>query len=310
MVDISVVIPCYNEVESILPLYQKLIPVLEKTGRSFEVVYIDDGSTDGTFDTLSNLHEKDPRIKVIQFRTNFGKSAALQAAFSKAEGKIVITVDADLQDDPQEIPAFLLMIDQGFDMVSGWKKVRNDPAEKRLPSRLFNFITSKFSGLKLHDFNCGFKAYKKEVLSEIDIYGEMHRFIPVLAHNKGFKVGELVVQHHAREFGKSKYGIERYLKGATDLVTILFLTKYLKRPAHLFGGSGILVSGAGVLINLYLTILWFAGQRPIGNRPLLFLGILLVITGVQLFSVGLLGEMLVKSWAKSDKEYSVKTHLK
>ncbi len=310
VVDISVVIPCYNEFESINPLYEKLLPVLEKTGGAFEILYIDDGSSDGTFEKLSELHEKDKRCKVVKFRGNFGKSAALQAGFSEALGEVVITMDADLQDDPEEIPAFLKMIDQGYDMVSGWKKIRHDPAEKRLPSKLFNFMTSRLSGLKLHDFNCGFKAYKKEVLGEIDIYGEMHRFIPVLAYKKGFKVGELTVRHHKREFGKSKYGIERYLRGATDLITILFLTKYLKRPAHFFGGSGLLVSGTGVLINLYLSVLWFAGQRPIGNRPLFFLGILLVITGVQLFSIGLLGEMLVKARARADKEYSIETCLK
>lgn len=307
-VDLTVVIPCYNEDESVVELAEKLIPVCKATAHSFEVIFVDDGSTDNTFAKLKQLHESDPQIKVIRFRGNFGKAAALQAGFSAAKGNNVVTMDADLQDDPTQIPDMLAKLDEGYDLVSGWKKIRHDPAEKRLPSKIFNAITSRFSGVKLHDFNCGFKAYRRDVLQEIDLYGEMHRFIPVLAHKKGFRVTEIPVQHHARKFGKSKYGLERYLRGATDLVTILFLTKYLKRPAHFFGGTGFLSSAAGFLICLYMSALWIMGH-PIGMRPLLFLGILLIITGVQLFSIGLIGEMLAKAGAKTEREYSIKTRL-
>ena len=308
-IDISIVSACYNEVESVVELTEKLVSVLERIGREFEILFVDDGSEDGTFEELKKLHDGDGRIRVIKFRRNFGKAAALQAGFSETRGQIVITLDADLQDDPEEIPEFLEKLESGYDMVSGWKKIRHDPAEKKLPSRFFNFMTGRFSGLHLHDFNCGFKAYKKEVLEEIDLYGEMHRYIPVIAHNKGFKVGEIPVRHHPRKFGKSKYGLERYLRGATDLLTILFLTKYLKKPAHFFGGAGLLSSTVGFLICLYLSGLWVMGFRPIGNRPLLFLGILLVISGIQLLSIGLLGEMVTRSGARNEQEYSIETRL-
>lgn len=306
---ISIVCACYNEVESVAELTEKLVLVLDRQKKSFEILFVDDGSRDGTFEELTKLHQADKRIRVIKFRSNFGKAAALQAGFSEARGQIVITLDADLQDDPEEIPMFLEKLDSGYDMVSGWKKVRHDPAEKRLPSRFFNFITGRLSGLRLHDFNCGFKAYRKEVIEEINLYGEMHRYIPVLAHNKGFRVGEIPIRHHPRKYGESKYGFERYLRGATDLLTILFLTKYLKRPAHFFGGTGILSSTLGFIICLYLSGLWVLGFRPIGNRPLLFLGILLVISGIQLLSIGLLGEMVTRSGTGNEREYSIETRL-
>jgi glycosyltransferase involved in cell wall biosynthesis len=306
---VSVVIPCFNEAGSVAELAGKLVSVLDRIGRTFEILFVDDGSNDGTFDALTKLHESDPRIKVLKFRANFGKSAALQAGFTEAAGDVVITMDADLQDDPDEIPLMLAKIDEGYDLISGWKKVRRDPVEKRVPSKLFNRVTAVLTGVPLHDFNCGFKAYRREVLGEIDLYGEMHRFIPVLAHRKGFRIGEVEVRHHPRAHGKSKFGFERYLRGATDLFTILFLTKYLKRPAHFFGGAGILTSLAGTVIFAYLTALWFLGNRPIGNRPLLFLGILLIITGVQLFSLGLIGEMLARAGARHEAGYSVEIRL-
>jgi glycosyltransferase involved in cell wall biosynthesis len=304
---VSIVIPCYNEEGSVKTLADKLVEVLARTGKPFEILFVDDGSNDGTLAALESLNESDTRIKFLSFRRNFGKAAGLSAGFAEARGDVVFTMDADLQDDPEEIPAFLAKLDEGFDLVSGWKKKRNDPVGKTLPSKLFNKVTAKLTGVPLHDFNCGFKVYRKEVLSEIDLYGEMHRYIPVLAHNKGFSVAELPVKHHPRTTGKSKYGLERYLRGATDLLTILFLTRYTKSPAHFFGGSGLLTSGAGFFICLYLSALWFMGARPIGNRPLLFLGILLIITGVQLFSIGLIGEMLTKAGAKDQPEYSIKT---
>lgn len=305
MLDLSVVIPCFNENGSLVELCRRLVETLEGMGRSFEIVFIDDGSTDGGFETLRRLHGEDSRIKALRFRRNFGKSAALTAGFAAAQGRCVVTMDADLQDDPKEIPRFLEKLAEGFDLVSGWKRRRNDPLEKTLPSRLFNRVTSRLSGVRLHDFNCGFKAYRREVLQEIEIYGEHHRFIPVLAHQKGFRVAEIPVEHHARLHGKSKYGWERYLRGATDLLTVLFLTKYMQRPAHLFGGAGVTLGGLGFAICTYMSVLWFVGERPIGNRPLLLLGVLLLITGVQFVSIGLLGEMITKSGRGGAAEYSL-----
>lgn len=309
MVAISVVIPCYNEEESVSELAKNIISILDGLGRGFEIIFVDDGSTDGTFVQLTRLHAMDERIKVVKFRSNFGKSAALQAGFSESKGRVIITMDADLQDDPRGIPSLLTKLKEGNDLVSGWKKERKDPIRKRMASKVFNKVTALMTRVPLHDFNCGIKAYNREVLEEIELYGEMHRYIPVFAHRKGFKVAEIPVRHHPRKHGKSKYGFERFLRGGTDLLTILFLTKYLKRPAHFFGGLGVLTSLGGIGISIYLTVLWFLGQRPIGNRPLFFLGILLIITGLQIFSMGLIGEMLTKAGAKQDQEYSVETRL-
>lgn len=288
---ISILVPVFNEEESLPKLYEQVVANFPK-GYDREIWFVNDGSTDNSVNVIKELHEKDESIHLISFRKNFGKATALQAGFRNVNGDIVITMDADLQDDPIELTKFVDKINEGYDVVSGWKKERHDPLEKRLPSKLFNKVTSKLSGVKLHDFNCGYKAYRREVVDAIDIYGEMHRYIPCLAYRKGFRIAELVVHHNKREFGKSKYGFERYLRGLFDAITVAFLGKYYERPMHLFGKGGLLCFGAGFIISLYMTILWFMGNA-IGHRPLLQLGILLLIMGAQLFSIGLIGDMLV-----------------
>ncbi|MDP8254982.1 MAG: glycosyltransferase family 2 protein [Candidatus Alcyoniella australis] len=305
MIDISVVIPFYNESDSLPELIDRLLAVLDALDRKFEILLIDDGSSDNGFQIVRQRRELRPEVRGIRLRSNFGKAAALAAGFSESTGAIVITMDADLQDDPKEIPRFLDELDKDFDLVSGWKQVRHDPLEKRLPSKLFNAMTCKLTGVKLHDFNCGFKAYRREVLTEISLYGDLHRFIPALAAGRGFRVGEIAVEHHARQHGKSKYGIERYTRGFLDLLTVLTLTRFSRRPAHLFGGGGVLLSAAGLLINFYMTVLWVVGERPIGNRPLFFLGILLLIVGVQFISLGLLAEIITRSLARDEHPYSI-----
>jgi glycosyltransferase involved in cell wall biosynthesis len=296
--DLSIVIPLYNEEENVEPLYDQLKAALEGVGREYEIIIVDDGSTDGSFDVLKRLHGDEKRLKVIRFRRNFGKAAALSAGFETAEGEVVITMDGDLQDDPQEIPRFLQKLEEGFDLVSGWKKQRRDPFSKRWPSRVFNWTVSFLTGLRLHDLNCGFKAYRREVIQELQtrLYGGLHRYIPVLAYARGYRVGEITVAHRPRQRGHSKYGWERFLRGFLDLLTVILLTRYTTRPLHFFGGTGVLAFLTGLGINLYLTVLWFLHYRPIGTRPLLLLGVLLMILGVQLISMGLLGEMVVRTY--------------
>ncbi|HPM76275.1 MAG TPA: glycosyltransferase family 2 protein [bacterium] len=308
--ELSIVIPLFNEQDNLPPLHERLTAALGALGRTYELLFVDDGSIDQSFAVLQELHQKDPaHVRVLQFRGNFGKSAALAAGFKESRGEIVFTMDADLQDDPAEIPAFLEKLDEGYDLVSGWKKVRHDPLGKTLPSKVFNWFTRVFTGVDLHDFNCGFKCYRREVIDSIQVYGEMHRYLPALAAEMRFRVGELPVRHHPRTHGKSKYGLERFTRGAADLITILFLTRYLRRPAHLFGAAGFGFSGFGFLILLYMTGLWCAGVRPIGNRPLLTLGVLLTIVGIQFISIGLLGEMMVRSTAGQRPDYSIKNRL-
>jgi glycosyltransferase involved in cell wall biosynthesis len=301
---ISIIIPLLNEEDSLLELYDKIIYVLSTEKISYEIIFIDDGSTDNSLNILKNLHSKNKKIKIYSFQKNYGKSAALSQGFKKASGDIVITMDADLQDDPNEIPKLLDKINKGHDLVSGWKKKRNDPISKTIPSKFFNFVTSKLTGIKIHDFNCGLKAYRKKVIKDIPVYGELHRYLPVLAHWRGYKVGELTVLHHKRKYGKTKFGVRRFLSGFFDLFTVLFLTRYRQKPLHLFGFFGLLSFIAGFGISLYLTVLWFQGFG-IGNRPLLFLGVLLIIVGMQSFSIGLIGEMITNS-KDEDDIYSVK----
>lgn len=303
--DLSLVIPLYDEEQSLRPLYARLSEILSDLDQSYEIIFIDDGSTDGSFAVLEELHEADDHVKVLGFRRNFGKSAALSAGFRQAVGEIIITMDADLQDDPEEIPHFLAAIAKGYDLVSGWKHPRQDPLSKKLPSWLFNWATRKLTGVRLHDFNCGFKAYRHEVVDEISIYGELYRYIAVLAHWRGFRVTEIKVRHHPRPFGRSKYGLSRFGRGFFDLITVFFLTQYTRRPLHLFGWLGMLSFSAGMVINFYLTILWFMGNRPIGNRPLLSLGVLLVVIGVQFVSFGLLAELIAKVSSSTDGDYSI-----
>ncbi len=253
---------------------------------------MDDGSTDNTFQVLKEIREKDERVKIIKFRRNFGKSAALNSAFNFVNGNIIITMNGDLQDDPAEIPNFVDAIESGSDLVSGWKSSRKDPLTKKLPSKLFNKMTRLLTGVGLHDFNCGFKAYKKEVLDSISLYGEMHRYIPALAAQYGFKITELKVEHRPRSYGKSKYGFTRLIKGFLDLITVKFLTEYSSRPLHVFGIPGILSLIFGFFIGVYLVILKYWRNIMLSDRPLLLLSILLIILGLQFISIGLLGEMI------------------
>ncbi len=301
---ISIIIPVFNEQDNIRPLFQRITSVMSDIKiKSFEVVFIDDGSTDKSWEQLTDLYDENPyHTKLIKLRKNFGKSAALNAGFHESCGDIVFTMDADLQDDPEEIPNFLNKLDEGFDLVSGWKQNRKDPLSKTVPSKIFNKITTLISGIKLNDFNCGFKAYKKDVLKFINLYGELHRYIPVLANEYGFKIGEIPVQHHPRAHGSSKYGFERYARGFLDLLTILVTTKYLQRPGHLFGGIGIFFGIFGAISLIYLVILWFLGYRPIGNRPLLLFGIMSAVLSVQLISLGLLAEHINKSRPRDENK--------
>lgn len=301
-VEISVVIPTYNEEQSLMPLHREITDVLRRLGRPYEIIFVNDGSTDGSIAILEELSLIDPMVEVIHLRRNFGKAMALSAGFGEARGKIVITMDADLQDNPTEIPRFIAGIEAGFDLVSGWKYERHDPLSKTLPSKLFNKVVAKTTGLPLHDFNCGFKAYSRELVDNIQIYGELHRYIPALAHGDGFRVSEIKVDHRPRKHGKSKYGWERYTRGLLDLLTVLFVTRYTKKPLHLFGSVGLLSMFLGLIVNSYLAVLRFSGQA-IGHRPLLILGVLLMVLGVQFVSTGLLGEMLARSQKHDGRSY-------
>ena len=302
---LSIVIPVYNEEKNLTPLHAGLKSILEGLAGRYEVIFVDDGSNDDSFSTLEKLHREDSNVKVIQFRKNFGKSAALSAGFSKARGKTIITMDADLQDDAREIPNFIQKLEEGYDLVSGWRSKRQDPFSKILPSRLFNYLTSTLTGVKIHDFNCGFKCYRKEVIEDLSLYGELHRYVPALAHWQGFRVSEIKVKHHPRVHGRSKYGASRLFSGLTDLLTVMFLTKYVKKPLHLFGGVGFLFFLVGLIISVHLAILWFLGQG-IGNRPLLLLGVLLMLVGFQIISTGLIGEMIVSTRHKDEVGYIIK----
>ena len=288
---LSFVIPVLNEADSLKQLYHEIKTNLGT--HEAEIIFIDDGSTDSSFPIMAELAANDKSVKVIKFRRNFGKAAALQKGFELATGEVVFTMDADLQDDPIEIPAFLAKLDEGFDLVSGWKKKRLDPLHKRLPSKLFNSVTAHTFKLKLKDYNCGFKAYRKTLVKELSLYGEMHRYIPALAHSLGYKVGEIPVQHRARQYGKSKYGIERYLRGFFDLMTVKMVTQYVKSPLYLFGRVGLLATLAGTLLTIYLAALKIFYGMPLSNRPLLFLGILMILGGLQFISLGLISELII-----------------
>ena len=288
---ISVVVPLLNEERSLETLYAEIVAALEQEGHDFEVVFVDDGSTDESLSTLGRLHEEQSNVVVVHLRRNFGKAAALQAGFLEARGDIVVTIDADLQDDPGEIPKLLAKLEEGFDLVSGWKTRRNDPFPRRLFSRIFNWVTGVISGVHLHDVNCGLKAYRAEVLKGMRIYGELHRFIPVLAAYRGYRVAEIPVNHRARKHGRSRYGPERYLRGFFDLLSVTFMGSYRHRPLHLFGGVGLLMGAIGFIILTYLSVLWFWGQG-IGGRPLFTLGVLLMVVGIQFISLGLLSELI------------------
>lgn len=311
---LSVVIPLLNEEESLKELHHWLSEVLEANGFSYEIIFIDDGSTDGSWGVIETLSRKHKNIKGIRFHQNYGKSQALHAGFEACQGEVVITMDADLQDNPEEIPELYAMItQQDYDLVSGWKKKRYDSViAKNIPSKLFNAAARATSGLSLHDFNCGLKAYKKEVIKTVDVYGEMHRYIPVLAKNAGFTaIGEKVVQHQARKYGITKFGMERFINGFLDLLTIWFLSKFGKRPMHLFGALGVLMFIIGFGFSLYLGIdkLYLnQGGRLITDRPQFFIALVCMLIGVQLFIAGFVGELILRS-RKEEPRYSIKDTL-
>ena len=297
---VSVVVPLLNEEESLRELAGLLENVLGSLNCNYEVIFVDDGSTDKLFDKIRELNTSNKRFKCIKFRKNYGKSAALSAGFKAAKGSFVITMDADLQDDPREIPDLIKILQSGYDLVSGWKKVRYDPFIKRNTSKIFNYVTSKVSGVRLHDFNCGLKAYRKDVVKSLKVYGEMHRYLPALAYLSGFKVTEKIVKHHPRKFGKTKFGASRFINGFLDVLTVMFTTKYIKKPLHLFGMLGMLSGAAGFVIIAYLTIMKFVEGAYISNRPLFIAGVLLAIVGVQFFSLGLIAEMITKQNANQE----------
>ena len=295
---LSLVIPVFNEADSLKLLVEEIDGALVQLGRSYEIVFVDDGSTDGSFRVMEGLAAARPDVCVVRLRRNFGKAAALSHGFAVCRGDYIVTLDGDRQDDPREIPRLIAPLDAGFDLVSGWKQSRQDPVSKTLPSRFFNWTVRRTTGIPLHDFNCGLKAYRREVIETISVYGEQHRYIPVVAAQAGFRVTEEKVSHRRRVAGRSKYGWQRYLRGYLDLLTVLFLGRYQHRPQHLFGGIGTLLILVGVIVELYLSIDKLLFGRPIGQRPLLLFGVLLIIVGVQLLSLGLIGELIASSRAR------------
>lgn len=306
---LSIVIPLFNEAASLLELHEKISAAVQESRMHAEIIFIDDGSTDRSFEALREIHQRDRRVRVVRFRRNFGKSAALAAGFKSANGQFIVTMDADLQDDPAEIKHLVDELQRGdFDLISGWKKHRHDPFIKKISSKIFNRVTGFMTGLRLHDINCGLKAYRREVTSTIPVYGELHRFLPVLAFKEGFRVGEVVVKHHPRKHGKSKFGPSRFTKGFFDLITVLFLSRYTKRPLHLFGVAGTLAFIAGLGVAAYLTFERLVNKEYLTNRPILFLGLLLMIIGVQAVSIGLLGEMITAANTQAPS-YFVKEEL-
>lgn len=310
---VTAVIPVLNEAESLRRLHEELKAVGAREGIELELIFVDDGSRDGSWERIVELAAADPSVQGLRFRRNFGKAAALAAGFERARGQFVMTLDADLQDDPAEIPAFLARMKEGFDLVSGWKRERHDPWHKVFPSRVFNGLVGLFTGVKLHDHNCGMKCYRPEVIREIRLYGELHRFVPVLADARGFRVGELVIQHRARRHGRSKYGVGRFIKGLLDLVTVKFLTGFGQRPQHLLGSAGLLLFGLGTLILGWLTCEWAwsrmnsnpADDVHLHQRALFYYSLAAMLLGAQVASLGLLAEFVVARGARDDDTFSV-----
>jgi glycosyltransferase involved in cell wall biosynthesis len=302
----SIVIPVFDEEQSLPILYEQLKTQLQQLGQPYEMIFVDDGSRDGSWRVVQELHRQDPAVKAVRFRRNFGKTPALIAGFQLCRGEVIFTLDADLQDDPAEIPAFLAKLDEGYDLVSGWKFPRLDPISKTFPSRIFNKTVALTTGVSLHDMNCGFKAYRREVIDELRLYGELHRFIPVLAAGRGFKVTEIKVHHHPRKYGVSKFGARRFARGFLDLLMVLFLTTYMRTPLRLFGTLGFLSLLVGFLIDLYLVILKFATNDQISRHPLLFLGIVLMIFGLMMILTGFQSEMIRNFNYHPHQEYSVR----
>jgi|TARA_B100001964_G_scaffold104398_1_gene116626 glycosyltransferase involved in cell wall biosynthesis len=305
---ISVVIPVYNEVESVEQLYKELIKVLSSFD-SYQIIFVDDGSSDGSVNVIKKIVKNDKNTKIIQFHRNYGKSAALGEGFKNADGEYIVTMDADLQDDPKEVPNLIAKLEEGFDLVSGWKKDRKDPLSKKIPSKFFNFITRLFTGVKIHDFNCGLKIYRQSVVKTLEIYGGRHRYIPALAGYKNFKVTEIIVNHRPRLYGETKYGGSRIFHGFFDLISILFLSKYTQSPLYFFGKIGLYTLLSGVGIEIYIIYLKYALDEPFAKHmALLMLGVLIIVIGIQFFSIGLVGEMIANS--NQYKESRVKEILK
>lgn len=300
------VVPVLEEAESLPELADQIRSVCDGNDYSFEVLFVDDGSRDASWHVIQEIHERDPRFGGIRFRRNYGKSAALDIGFERAIGTYVVTMDADLQDDPAEIPRLIGRLEEGYDLVSGWKKERQDPFSKRAPSKFFNLVTRAISGIDLHDFNCGLKAYRREVVKSVHVYGELHRYIPLLAKWEGYgRISELVVQHRPRRYGSTKFGLDRFIKGFLDLISVVFLTRFAARPMHFFGTFGTLAFLAGFIISLWISIDKIVFGNPIGDRPLLLLSSLMIIVGVQMFTTGLLGEMMIKREMERTGAYQV-----
>jgi len=304
--EISAVVPVFNEAESLEELHTRLTESLKRISGDYEIIFVDDGSTDGSLGKLEKLQTSDSRVRVLSFKKNFGKSAALSTGFNESRGRVVVTLDSDLQDDPAEIPGLVEKLNQGYDLVSGWKKDRKDPISKTFPSRVFNFVVRAMTGIKIHDFNCGLKVYNGDAARALDLYGELHRFIPVLIHWEGGRVGEKAVLHHARKYGRSKFGAARFINGFLDLLSVMFLTTHESNPLHLFGRLGLFFLVVGAAINVYFAVLWAAGQ-PLRVRPLLLFAVVLVILGIQFISMGLLGEMIARTGRR--REYPLRARL-
>lgn len=308
---ISIVIPVFDEVESLPTLAEEIRAVAEAHQLRIELIFVDDGSRDGSWDAISRLSAADMHVRGIRFRRNFGKAAALAAGFEAAAGQVVFQMDADLQDDPAEIPSFLAKLDTGYDVVNGWKRKRQDPWHKVWPSRVFNRMVSRLTGLRLRDHNCGFKCFRAEVVKQMHLYGELHRFIPVIAHADGYRVAELDVQHRPRRFGRSKYGVRRFFKGFLDLMTVTFLTGFGQRPLHLLGGIGLVAFTLGVIGLGYLAVLWVLTQfeirdfGPIGQRPLLIYSVAGVLLGFQMLAIGFLAELIIAMNIRNEHSYNI-----
>jgi glycosyltransferase involved in cell wall biosynthesis len=305
---LSVVIPAYNEEENVPILYEKLKKVLDSLGEDYEIIFVDDGSTDGTYQRLKQLAEKDSRLKVIRFKRNYGQTAAMSAGFEHAKGDVIITLDADLQNDPEDIPLLLEKLKEGYHVVSGWRKDRKDPfLSRKLPSMVANWLISKITGVHLHDYGCTLKAYRAEVVKDLELFGDMHRFLPALTKRRGAKITEVVVRHHPRMFGKSKYGIGRTVRVLLDIMLVKFLNEYINKPLYMFGSVGFLLLGLGLFSLFYLIFLKLFLEEPIGRRPLLILSVLLILVGIQLISTGLLAELLIRIYyrTKDTKPYVI-----